>query len=57
MSLGLIYWLCMLIWLVFGLWTNWPVSAANARPIGGTVLLFILLLVIGWAVFGSPIKT
>lgn len=53
MTLGLLYWILMLLWLVFGLWTNWPLGV---RPAGGHLLLFILLLILGWQVFGAPIK-
>ena len=58
MSLGLIFWILMLIWLVFGMWSNWPASGSaseSLRPMGGTVLLFILLLLLGWNQFGPPI--
>jgi len=55
MTLSLVFWLLMLIWLVFGLWSNWPVQ--NRPNLGGTVLLFILLLLLGWRVFGPPIHS
>ena len=55
MSLQLIYWILMLIWLVLGLWSSWPVNSTNGRALGSNLLLFILLLVIGWQVFGSPV--
>jgi hypothetical protein len=53
MTLGLAFWILMLIWLVFGFWQyrttpNWP----NA---GGDLLLFILLLLLGWHAFGAPL--
>lgn len=51
MSFGLCYWILMLLWLVFGIWSNWP----NRIAIGGNVLLFILLLLVGWQVFGAPV--
>lgn len=52
MSMGLMYWILMLIWLVFGLWWHWP----SWQPwIGGNLLLFVLLLLLGWRVFGPPI--
>jgi len=50
MPLAICYWILMLLALVFCLWrrpSEWPLC----------VLLFLLALVIGWAVFGSPIKT
>lgn len=49
MSFALCYWILMLVWLVFGVWSNgWKQS-------GGNALLFILLLLLGWTVFGSPL--
>jgi hypothetical protein len=55
-SLGLIFWILMLIWLVFGLVWNWPNSpAAPYGPIGNTILLFVLFLLLGWHAFGPPV--
>lgn len=51
MSLALLYWILMLIWFVFGLWANWP----NHVLVGGNVMLFILMLLLGWKTFGPPI--
>lgn len=56
MSFSLCYWILMLIWLIFGLWSNWPATSASVRPLGGTALLFILLVLLGWQVFGPPIR-
>lgn len=53
MSFGLIYWILMLLWLVFGLWSSWP----NYKASGGNLLLFILLLLLGWKVFGPPVHS
>lgn len=60
MSFALIYWILMLIWLVFGLWSNWPAGTPGGsgfRPLGGTLLLFILLVLLGWRVFGAPVHS
>lgn len=54
MTFALLYWVLMLFWLIFGLWSSWPV-AGNFHPFGNTLLLFILLLLLGWKVFGSPL--
>lgn len=51
MSIGLMFWILMLLWLVFGLWTTWP----NYHLLGGNLMLFILLLLLGWQVFGAPL--
>ena len=51
MTLGLAFWILMLLWLVFGIWRSWPDHFA----VGGSLLLFILLLLLGWHDFGAPI--
>ena len=52
MSLGLAFWIIFLIWAVFGVWWNWP----NHAAVGGNAILFVLLLLLGWATFGAPIR-
>lgn len=57
MTLGLLFWILMLLWLIgygYGAFRAeaappWPVLAPN-------IILFILLLCLGWKVFGSPIQ-
>jgi hypothetical protein len=54
MSLGLAYWILMLIWFVFALaWHGGFI--AGYGPIGSALLLFILFLLLGWKVFGPPL--
>ena len=53
MSFALCFWICYLLALVLGLWSAWPVNKAS----GGTLLLFILLALLGWKVFGPPIHS
>lgn len=56
MSLGLAFWVIMLVWLIFGLAWNWPGAAIGAYgPLGNALLLFALLLLLGWHVFGPPL--
>lgn len=57
MNIGTAFWILMLLWLVFGLMWNWPWNPTIGRygPIGNTVLLFILLLLLGWRAFGVPL--
>lgn len=53
MTLQTWYWLFMALWLFFGIWRD----RANLWPaIGGHALQFILFVIIGWQVFGSPVK-
>lgn len=56
MSIGLVFWILMLLWLLFGLYWRWPgPNPAAWGPIGGDLMLFILLLLLGWHAFGPPI--
>ena len=55
MTLGLCFWIIMLIWLVFGILVHFAFVAGAYTAIGSMVLLFILFLLLGWQVFGPPI--
>jgi len=56
MTMGLCFYILMLLWLFFGVVPTWP-SGENAsyRVFGGSLLLFVLLLLLGWHAFGAPI--
>ena len=54
MTLGLAFWIIMLVWLVFGalllfgmVGTTWAGAS--------TLLLFVLFGLLGWQVFGAPL--
>lgn len=55
MSIGFVFWLLMIIWLVFGFW-SWKTTPANWPLLGGSGMLFFLLFLLGWKVFGWPIS-
>jgi hypothetical protein len=50
--MGLLFWVLMLLWLVFGIWRDWP----NHYLVGGNVLLFVLIMLLGWHAFGPPLR-
>jgi hypothetical protein len=54
MTLGLMYWILMLLWLVFGAY--WGYAGGSRLVIGGNLIVFILLLLLGWKVFGAPLR-
>ena len=56
MSLQLLFWILMLIWLIFGLAYNGGYLQGPYGPWGNTILLFVLFLILGWQAFGSPIQ-
>jgi len=55
MSIAFIFWLLMLLWLLFGAYTN---RTAFNTPVvwGGNLLLFVLLALVGFQIFGSPVR-
>jgi hypothetical protein len=58
MTLGLAFWILMLLWLVLGvIWPRWPINAGapGLWPLGGDLLLFVLLMLLGWHSFGPPL--
>jgi hypothetical protein len=57
MSIGFIFWLLMILWLVFGIWSfRGGVPAPNYPFVGGSLFMFVLLLLLGIQTFGWPIK-
>lgn len=59
MPMGYVFWLLMILWFIFGLWWNWPESNSGPKafgPIGSTLLLFILLFLLGWKIFGFVVQ-
>ena len=54
MTLGLCFWILMLIWLVFNLTWHYGVIGSYG-PVGSALLLYVLFLLLGWQVFGPPL--
>jgi hypothetical protein len=52
MSLGICFWVLMIITLVFGFIVAWPL---NPKLTGPGLLVFILLALLGWKVFGPAL--
>jgi hypothetical protein len=60
MTVGFLFWLLMILWLIAGVLVYWPAPGADRRafwPVGGHVLIWVLLFLLGWQVFGWPIKS
>ncbi|HKI32095.1 MAG TPA: hypothetical protein VKA46_09515 [Gemmataceae bacterium] len=58
MQKGLLFWILMLFWLVVGVWGFWPRSEGvlNYGPLGWGLVLFLLIGLLGWKVFGPPLQ-
>lgn len=55
MSPGVWFWIIYVIIGVFG--TFWGIEKApDRRWLGGGIILFILIGLLGWGVFGPPIR-
>lgn len=52
MNLQLLFWVLYLVALIFGAYTN---RASLPGWAGGSLLHFILIGILGWAVFGAAI--
>lgn len=55
MTLMLLFWILMLLWIVAYGW-GWSASANPWAQRGPNLLQFLIILALGWQVFGAPIK-
>jgi hypothetical protein len=57
MPIGILFWVLMILWLLLGLYWNSPEwKTGNYGILGGNILLFVLLGLIGWRVFGPVLQ-
>ena len=57
MTLQILFWVLYIIALIFGAWGNY--TAGQPYPFGrwasGSLLVFVLIGILGWAIFGAPV--
>ena len=57
MSRSILFWVLMILWLVIGLWFDYTPNQPYPLKRGlYNVLVFALLTILGWQVFGTPVK-
>jgi hypothetical protein len=58
MPIGVLFWVLMILWLLFGAYRNRPVGEGrfNLPGFGGDVLVFVLFGLLGWRVFGPVLQ-
>ena len=56
MSAGIWFWIIYVLCVLFGAWVDWPQSPEARWPFGRTLVIFVLLGLLGWGIFGPPIK-
>lgn len=55
MPIGLLFWLMMFIWVI--LYCLWRFRTWGPYGLlGNELFVFILFLLLGWGIFGAPIK-
>jgi len=54
MTIGFVFWLIMLILLLFGGHAAFTNQSGSRNPIN--LVLYVLLFLLGWKVFGFPIQ-
>ncbi len=53
MSIGLLFWILMILWVIFGAWyRSTPTAFGPYGWAGDWLLLFVLFGLLGWRVFG-----
>src|SRR5688500_4795271 len=55
MRVGLLFWILMILWLIFGFIAYWPSVGAAYWGVGGHALLWVLLALLGYKTFGPPL--
>lgn len=55
MTMRFLFWILMLLWVLGFGWTAYSVGWNNYTG-GGSLLLFLLILLLGWRTFGAPIQ-
>jgi hypothetical protein len=57
MPAGMIFWMIMILWFLFGLYAGRDdFKTGNYTIFGGNLLLFVLLFILGWRVFGFVVQ-
>lgn len=52
MGIGLLFWIVYLIAVIF---SGWSLRSGTPLAWGGSLVLYVLLGLLGWGVFGQPI--
>lgn len=56
MSAGVWFWIIYVLLVVFACFLHYPFSPESRRPAGITAIILVLIGLLGWGVFGPPIK-
>jgi hypothetical protein len=57
MTIALLFWILMLAWLIFGVLNAWPTPGTRPWPLGSHILLWVVIALLGWRVFGAMLHS
>ncbi len=52
MTIGLVFWIIFLICIIFNVWRVYP----DWKQGGGSLIVYVLIFLLGWRVFGFIIQ-
>lgn len=56
MPLGILFWVVYVIAVLLGMWVNYEANTPWFKKAGAYLVLWILVGMLGWAVFGPVVK-
>lgn len=57
MPMGILFWTIYIIAILFGVWSNYaPADPLWTRRVGAYSVLWLLVGILGWQVFGPAVK-
>lgn len=56
MKASILFWGLMIFWLLFGICWNWHNGSLTWAIAGHDLLLFIVVALLGWKVYGAAIQ-
>lgn len=56
MTRGMIFWMLMILWFVFGIIGHFFAPGDRWIPLGSTILVFVLFALLGWEIYGPAVK-
>ena len=55
MSLGILFWIIMLLTVFFGWWTNYGNPGWRYGAFSNMLVILVLIAILGWHAFGAPV--
>jgi hypothetical protein len=56
MTLGLAFWILVIVAILFGAGLAWPRTPEGRYAFGSQLLWWALFVLLGWATFGPPLR-